>query len=98
MGGAPGGGKQENSCGARSRGGALGPRALVVSGAVAHPGRPVSELEGREMRVIGLDAAATGAVSRDHERGVCMRACVCVCVCVCWGSIAEGRTHRKNQS
>lgn len=45
MGGAPGGGKQENSCGALSRGGALGPRALVVSGAFAHPGRPVSELE-----------------------------------------------------
>ena len=42
----------------------------------------MSELEGREMRVIGLDAAATGAVSRDHERGACMHVCVCVCVCV----------------
>ena len=40
----------------------------------------MSELEGREMRVTGLDAVATGAVSRDHERGACMNVCVCVCV------------------
>lgn len=45
MGGAPGGGKKETSYGALSRGGASGPQALIVSGAFAHPGRPVSELE-----------------------------------------------------
>ena len=43
---APGGRKQQNSCGALSRGGASGPQALVVSVAFAHPGRPASDHAG----------------------------------------------------